>query len=171
MDLKSKQNDGLESLIMTTFGEGLSGVLAYLLVDTHTFGRKYSLALGQSISSIFCLNSCLVGLESSLTLILFISIGRLFAKMCFSIIYSLTAEIYPTNYRMLGIGMTSATGRVASCIMPFVAIKLFYYNIKAPFFSFFLVGIIGFVSTLMLPCETRGRFLDFHSDDKMEELI
>ena len=171
LDRDLKQNDGLESLMLTTFGEGFSGVIAYFLVDTPTFGRKYSLALGQIISSLCCLIACFINIQHGFILVCFLSIGRLFAKMCFSIIYPLTAEIYPTKYRTLGIGVASAVGRIAGCIMPFIAIKLFYQNINYPFFSFFLVGALGLVGTLMLPYDTRGRFLDINQESKDGLLI
>jgi MFS family permease len=168
IDNSQHKNGGLESLLLTTFGEGLSGVIAYFLVDTQTFGRKYSLALGQSISCLSCLLACLVSLNHSILLVLFLSLGRLFAKMCFSIIYPLTAEIYPTKLRTMGVGIASAVGRIAGCIMPFVAIKLFYYNIYSPFISFFIVGLMGLTGTLMLPYDTRGRFLDIQTDTYRE---
>lgn len=164
----TKSKDGLESLIFTTFGEGLSGVIAYFLVDTHMFGRKYSLALGQFISSFCCLIACFISTKNYILLLLFLSLGRLFAKMCFSIIYPLTAEIYPTKFRTMGIGIASAIGRIAGCIMPFVAIKLFYINIYSPFFSFFIMGIAGLIGTLILPYDTRGRYLDIQNDSFKE---
>jgi MFS family permease len=168
IDNTQKTKGGLESLILTTFGEGLSGVIAYFLVDTHMFGRKYSLALGQFFSSLCCLIACFISTEYSLFLVIFLSLGRLFAKMCFSIIYPLTAEIYPTKFRTMGVGIASAIGRIAGCIMPFVAIKLFYHNIYSPFFSFFIMGVAGLIGTLMLPYDTRGRYLDIQTDSFKE---
>jgi putative MFS transporter len=172
IDNTQKKSEGLTSLIFTTLGEGLSGLIAYFLVDSPIFGRKYSLALGQFISSFCCLVALFISTEYLMTLVLTLSLGRLFAKMCFSIIYPLTAEIYPTKYRTLGIGLASAFGRIAGCIMPFLAIKLFYFNIYSPFFSFFLFGFLGLLGTISLPYDTRGRCLDLEpSKDLRSSLI
>jgi putative MFS transporter len=170
IDNSQKKSDGLSSLIITTLGEGISGLIAYFLVDSPIFGRKYSLALGQFISSLCCLISLFISTENLMTLVFTLSLGRLFAKMCFSIIYPLTAEIYPTQYRTLGIGLASAFGRIAGCIMPFLAIKLFYFNIYSPFFSFFIFGSVGLIGTILLPYDTRGRYLDLKASNELSSL-
>ena len=164
-----KKGDGIKSLIITTFGEGLSGILAYFLVDHPTFGRKNSLALAQLMSSFSCLIAYLVHGDYIFILISFLTIGRFFAKMCFAVIYPLTAEIYPTNLRIMGTAMSSAIGRIAGCIMPFIAIKLFYISIHLPFLLFFFVGLCGLISTYMLPHDTLGLKLD--NDSNRNSLI
>jgi MFS family permease len=159
-----KNSDGITSLIITTLGEGASGILAYFLVDHPIFGRKNSLALAQLISSVCCLFSYFLNSNYVTLLICFLTVGRFFAKMCFAVIYPLTAEIYSTHLRTIGIGMASAIGRVAGCIMPLISIKLFYSNIYLPFLLYFFFGTIGLISTYLIPYDTLGLHLDMNSN-------
>jgi putative MFS transporter len=169
---EKKTTEGIISFIITSLGEGASGILAYFLVDTHTFGRKYSLTLAQVCSSLSCLLAYFISFEYGFLLISVLTIGRFFAKMCFAVIYPFTAEIYPTSIRTLGVGMSSAFGRVAGCIMPLIAVKLFYIDKYLPFISFFVVGIFGLAGTLSIPHDTRGKYLDMHDvkNEKSQEL-
>jgi hypothetical protein len=43
--------------------------------------------------------------------------------MCFSTIYPLTAEIYPTDLRTIGTGLASAFGRISTILLPFFLIE------------------------------------------------
>jgi len=154
--------NGILNLLITTAGEGASGILAYFLVETETFGRKYSLALGQIVCSLGCLISFFISMDHGVILITLLTIGRFFGKMCFAVIYPFTAEIYPTMLRTQGIGAASAVGRLATCIMPIITIKIFYLNVYAPFLLICGFGIMGLIGTLLLPYDTRGRHLDMH---------
>ncbi len=153
--------DGMKSLILTTLGEGLSGVLAYFLVDSR-FGRKYSLFYCQIISSMFILFSYFVPLDYGDYLVLFLALARLFGKVCFAVIYPYTAEIYHTSLRTLGIGASSAVGRIGACIMPFISIKLFYINMWSPFLLFFFIAFTGIIGTFIIPYDTLRKDLDVH---------
>ena len=155
---------GILNLLITTAGEGASGILAYFMVETETFGRKYSLALGQVISAIACFIAYFISMDNGVILIGLLTVGRFFGKMCFAVIYPLTAEIYPTILRTKGIGAASAVGRLASCIMPIITIKIFYLNVYAPFLLLCAFGILGLVGTMFLEKDTRGRHLDMHEE-------
>ena len=160
---------GLLSLIITTLGETSSIVLALFLIDNPKFGRKNTIFLGFSISSIACFIAFFEDYGSSM-LIPLLTIGRFFAKMCFAVIYPLTAELYPTIIRTLGVGMASSAGRIGSCLMPFISIELFYINSFAPFLLFSLLGGIAAIGTLCLPFDTRGRYLDQKHENYYVEL-
>jgi putative MFS transporter len=160
LQLHNKYEGGIMILIVTSFGESISGIVAYFLIDTETFGRKRSLALSQAISVVSCLIVYFSNLGSFYVLVIFLTAGRTFAKMCFSIIYPYIAELYPTSLRVIGIGLSSALGRFASCIMPMIAIRLFYTNIFSPFLLYFIIGFIGLIATVMIPYDTRGKHLD-----------
>lgn len=159
---RNTQENGLFFLLITTAGEGASGILAYFLVETPTFGRKYSLILGQLVSSVGCLVSFMISIDYGLFLVVLLTISRFFGKMCFAVIYPLTAEIYPTSLRTNAIGVASAVGRMASCIMPIITIRVFYFNIYAPFMLFCVVGLFGLLGTFLLH-ETRGVHLDLEA--------
>lgn len=152
--------DGIKSLVLTSLGEGFSGIFAYYLVDSPNFGRKYSLALGQLISSIFILFSYFIPLKHGNYLIFSLFIARLFVKIAFAVIYPFTAEVYHTSLRTLGVASSSAAGRIGSTLMPIISIKLFYINMWYPFLLYFFVGMVGLIGTLILPYDTQGKHLD-----------
>lgn len=159
---QNQQMDGIKSLILTTLGEGFSGVFAYYLVDSPSFGRKYSLALGQLVSSIFILFSYFIPLENGNYLIFTLFIARLFVKIAFAVIYPFTAEVYHTSLRTLGVSSSSAAGRIGSTLMPIISIKLFYLNMWYPFLLYFFVGMAGLIGTMILPYDTQGKHLDIY---------
>ena len=43
--------------------------------------------------------------------------------MSFTTIYPITAEIYPTDIRTLGVGLSSAFGRLACIILPSILLQ------------------------------------------------
>ncbi len=82
-------------------------------------------------------------------------------------VYPLTAELYPTSIRTMGLGLASVAGRVGTVIMPMIAIKIFYVNYSLPFLLYFVMGVLGSLSVLKLPPDTLGKNLD--SDDELYE--
>jgi putative MFS transporter len=163
----TQAKNGLLFLVITSLGEGSSGILAYFIVDVKLFGRKNSLAMTQIIASLMCFIAFIVGHENKVLLIASLTLGRFFCKLSLAFIYPLTAELYPTALRTLGIGLSSSAGRIASCIMPLVAIRLFYINPVAPFFMYGVVGAIGLFFTRMIPYDTTGMFLDMEFSEQM----
>lgn len=165
-DVLASNTYGMEILIITTLGEALSGVLAYFLVETETFGRKYSLLLAQIISTLACFISYFMSIDYGFIVIFLLTIARFFGKMTMSVAYPLTAEIYPTSLRIIGVGAASCAGRIASCIMPFITIKLFYINMYLPFLAMAFIGFFGICGTLTIPHDTRGIHLDMNKLNK-----
>jgi MFS family permease len=159
--------NGILYLIITSLGEGSSGLLAYFIVDVRLFGRKNSLAFTQILSSLACFMAFIAGHDNRVLLIGSLTVGRFFCKLSLAFIYPLTAELYPTSLRTLGIGLSSSAGRIASCIMPLIAIRLFYYNPVLPFLMFGCVGAMGLFFTKMIPYDTTGMFLDMEYNEKM----
>jgi putative MFS transporter len=167
LQLHNKYEGGIMILIVTSFGETVSGVIAYFIIDTETFGRKKSLALSQAIAALSCFIIYFFELSSFYILVISLTLGRGFAKMCFSVVLPFIAELYPTSLRIIGIGLASALARFASCIMPIVAIKIFYINAFSPFILFFVFSFIGFIATMMIPYDTRGKHLDVELNEQM----
>jgi putative MFS transporter len=159
LDSSGNKHSSIGNLIITTTGELLGSAIGYFMIDIPMFGRKYSLAIGELISSLCCLLTFFVKTDS-LFLITLIFLSRCFAKLCFGIMYPFTAELYSTNIRTLGVGLSSAIGRISACLMPIITIKLFYINIYHPFLIFFFVGVCGFFATLFIPHDTTNKSLD-----------
>ena len=171
LDKESAASHGILTMLITTIGEASSGILAYFLVETETFGRKNSLALGLFVASICSLICFCARIENILILMTILTIARFFSKMTFTFLYPLTAEIYPTSIRTMGLGSASGFGRLSACIMPFFLIKLFYMNIYYPFLLIFFFSLLGLVGTWTLPYDTRGRCLDMNDGELNDEKI
>lgn len=163
-------SSGLRNIIVTTFGELCSVVFAYFMVDSKTFGRKYTIILGLFVSSITCFLVFFIGFKSNNILLVFLIFNsRLFSKLSIAVLFSLTAEIYPTKIRTTGLGLSSAIGRVSAMIMPFISLKLFYNNFDLPFLSFSLIALLGLFSAIMIPYDTVGKPLDMiNTEDENE---
>jgi putative MFS transporter len=167
LDLHDKTHGGIMILVITSVGEAISGIFAYVLIDTETFGRKRTLTLFIGIAAISCFVTYFSHISSFYVLVVFLALARTFAKANFSVIYPFIAEIYPTSLRLIGVGLASAVGRFASCIMPMIAIRLFYYDMFSPFILYFVIGVVGFVATLTVPFDTRGKHLDTELEEQM----
>lgn len=166
------QKNGLLTMFITTLGEASSGFLAYFIIEIPQFGRKNSLIISQAITAICTFFLFVLPITNNLIVIGFLTISRFFAKVCFTFIYPLTAEIYPTIVRTMGLGSSSAFGRVSACLMPFILIKLFYINIYYPFGMIFLFSLLGILGTYMIPYDTRGRYLDVVKENEVgQELL
>lgn len=161
---------GLLIMLLTTLCEASSGILAYLVIDLPRLGRKNSLASSQFISSVCLLIAFAITIQDSFIVICILSVARFFGKITFTFIYPLTAEIYPTTCRTMGLGSAAAFGRLSACVMPFLLIKLFYINIYYPFLTTCAISLAGLIGTFIIPHDTRGRFLDERENDFETEI-
>jgi putative MFS transporter len=160
---RGPSKNGLSSMIITNLGEGSSGILAYFIVDKKEFGRKNSLGISILVGTVSCFIAFCCDVDNKPILIVSLTIGRFFCKLCFAFIYPLTAELYPTYVRTIGIGLASSAGRIATIIVPILAIKLFYIDRSLPFLLFGISGIIAYFFVRRIPYDTTGISLD--SDD------
>jgi len=153
--LSHEKQHGILIMLLTTLSEALSGILAYLFVEKPKFGKKNSLAWGQLITGICAFIAFAITIHDSVIMICIFSVARFFAQICFNFIYPLTAEIYPTMYRTMGLGCASAFGRLSTCALPFILIKMFYVNIYLPFLMIFIVSFAGMFGTWLIPHDTQ----------------
>jgi putative MFS transporter len=167
IQLHNKYQSGTMILIITSFGESISGIIAYFIINTETFGKKRPLAVSQAISVVSCLIVYFSNFSSFYVLVIFLTLGRTFSKMCFPIINPYIAELYPSSLRVIGIGLSGVLGHFASCIMPMIAIKLFYFNFFFPFLLYFIIGFVGLIATIMIPYDTREKRLDIELREEM----
>ena len=72
-------------------------------------GRKPLLVLSLLFTSIFCFGAAFSDLEALKTT--FALLGKLFSAACFSLVYIVTAELYPTSVRTTAIGTCSLMAR------------------------------------------------------------
>ena len=71
-----------------------------------------------------------------------------------------TAEVYPTNARSTGVGISSSASRLGAIITPYVAQVLFSANDYAAISVYAGSCLIFIVSVIVLPIETKGKSLN-----------
>lgn len=155
----------LLKLVLITTLESFTYFLIHALIDHPVFGRKYLIVLGLGVSGFTSVLSFFQDLNGVILIVLF-AFGRFFSKMCFAVVFSFTAELYPTPLRTLGVGYSSAFGRVGSFLMPFITLNLYYMDPFYPFLVFAFFGFLGASASHYIPRETAGTYLDSnHHDD------
>jgi MFS transporter, putative metabolite:H+ symporter len=157
-NLKNGKTALLKLVFITTL-ESLTYFLIHALIDHPKIGRKYLIFLGLGVSGITSLLSLFQNIDGIILIGLF-ALGRFFSKMCFAVVFSFTAELYPTPLRTLGVGFSSAFGRVGSFIMPFITLNLYYVDPFYPFFVFAFFGFLGAWASHCIPHDTAGTYLD-----------
>lgn len=132
-------------------------LVGFLIIEVKVFGRKNTL-----IICYFCAFVCflLSMLLDPGTMIPFLSAARFFVSLAFGVIYPFTAELYSTKHRTIGIGMSSAIGRLETVLMPWISIQLMQLTVRAPFGCFAGLCILSAVCGFSLPFDTTGHQLD-----------
>jgi len=157
----SSGTDGLNGLLYTIAGEVPSIVIALYIVEKEAFGRKNTI-IYSNIGSAFIFFLAYI---SPISLFIpLLTLGRLFLKLNFAMIYPITTEFYPTTIRTAGMGFASGVGRIGSTLMPYML--LYYYQVGTllPIFSFAICSVIHGFCAYSLPYDTRGKQLDLLED-------
>jgi len=155
---------GLDGILYTILGEVPSVVVGIYIIEKESFGRKGT-TFYSALITVFLF---IIASFSSLSLLIpLLTIGRMFLKLSFSIMYPMTTEFYPTTIRTVGLGLTSGIGRLGSSIMPVILIELLNIDPLLPVLSFGLVMTVHVLASYMLPFDTRGRQLDLLDDDSL----
>ena len=154
---QSGGTDGLNGLLVTIAGEVPSIIIALYIIEKESFGRKGTIIYANILATITFLLAYL--LNGSL-LIPLLTVGRLFLKLNFAMIYPLTTELYTTTIRVAGMGFASGVGRLGSAIMPYMLLGMLDAGVLVPVFGFAIFTAIHGVCAFLLPYDTRGKQLD-----------
>ncbi|XP_037093856.1 organic cation transporter protein-like isoform X2 [Pollicipes pollicipes] len=130
-----------------------------LLLDP--WGRKLILSLSFVLGGLGSIASGVVsGLEDMQTLTVALAmVGKFGASATFAIVFVYGAELFPTDLRNSGIGISSAAGRIGSILAPFIAsLAQGSKSQVLPMSIFGVLCLIGAAVTLYLP-ETFGQKL------------
>ena len=159
LELSSSQGgtDGLNGLLITIAGEVPSIIIALYIIEKEAFGRKGTIIYANILATITFLVAYLLG---GTLLIPLLTIGRLFLKLNFAMIYPLTTELYTTTIRVAGMGFASGVGRLGSAIMPYLLLRMLDIGNLVPIFGFAIFTAIHGVCAILLPYDTRGKQLD-----------
>jgi len=157
----SSSTDGLDGLLYTIAGEVPSIFIALYIVEKEAFGRKGTIVYSNIAATIVFFVAYLAPVSALVPLM---SLGRLFLKLNFAMIYPITTEFYPTTIRVAGMGFASGVGRLGSTIMPYGLLALLDVSILFPIFGFAVFTAIHGIAAFLLPYDTRGKQLDLLED-------
>jgi len=141
-------------------------VVGYFLpYYSNRFGRKPTQCFAFIAAGSFCICSMLTTVFgpdttaiSTTSTVLAIT-GKLFATTVFSMVYSVTSEVFPSNARTTAISLGSMTSRVGSMISPFVL----QLQSSLPWFTQTLFGTFSILSgfaTMLYPETSNVEFID-----------
>ena len=157
---------GLDGILYTIAGEVPSVLIGIYIIEKESFGRKGTTFYSALITVFLFI---IASFSSVSMLIALLTIGRMFLKLSFSIMYPMTTEFYPTTIRTVGLGFTSGIGRLGSSIMPIILIELLDIDVMLPILSFGLIMSLHVFAAYMLPFDTRGKPLDLIEEDENQK--
>lgn len=137
-------------------GDLLGLVFIFFMVDK--IGRKMVQFVAFLGSAIF-LTALFICTRSRLSTTLFLYGSRLFISIADMCGYVYTPEVYPTSMRGIGLGACSGAARIGCMITPFVAMVLMPHSILLSLSLYSGFSVLGIITVLLLPIETKGRAL------------
>ncbi|CAK5006901.1 unnamed protein product [Meloidogyne enterolobii] len=140
-------------LISTTFSEFPGLILTAILIEW--LGRKRTMAMEFGVFALF--SFLLIFCVKRYWLTTFIFISRAFISGAFQCVYVYTPEVYPTTLRALGLGASSSMARLGAIVTPFIAQVASGNSLLIPIITYSCASLIGLVTALSLPIETKGR--------------
>nr|CAR63523.1 putative synaptic vesicle 2-related protein [Angiostrongylus cantonensis] len=140
-------------LLSTTMAEFPGLLITVVIIEW--FGRKKTMALEFALFSLFtfALYFCL----DRFTVTMMIFVARAFISGAFQCAYVYTPEVYPTTLRAVGLGASSAMGRIGAIVTPFVAQVVSERSLSLPIGIYGTTALLGLIAALSLPIETQGR--------------
>lgn len=137
-------------------GDLLGLVFIFFMVDK--IGR-IMVQLVAFVGSAVFLTALFICTRSRLSTTMFLYGSRLFISIADMCGYVYTPEVYPTSMRGIGLGACSGAARVGCMITPFVAMVLMPQSILLSLGLYSGFSILGILTVLLLPIETKGRAL------------
>jgi len=136
-------------LLATSLGAPTGSLLATLLGDV--FERKYAIFVGMLV---WTFSFVAIGLTSS-PVVIMIAVFLISASLGYflPLMYTLTAESFPTRSRATGVSLTDGIGHLGGAVGPVMALAVYAWGgIGGGFTSVFLfMALSGLVTALILP--------------------
>ncbi|KAK7072771.1 hypothetical protein SK128_009599 [Halocaridina rubra] len=117
-------------------------------------GRKGTLSFVLLLGGIACFVSGFIPEDINWLIITLSLVGKFGIAAAFAIVYVYSAEIFPTEYRSVGIGACSMCARVGGILAPFIASTADIYT-PLPLLIFGALSIASGCLVILLP-ETVG---------------
>lgn len=144
-------------VFVTSLAELPGLVLSAFIVDR--VGRKLSMLVMFILGFILLLPLVAHQQEWLTTVLLFGA--RMFISATFIVACIYAPEVYPTNIRSTGVGITTAIGRIGGMVCPLVAVGLAGdCNQMFAVLVFEFMIILSGLSVVLFPFETQGKELD-----------
>ncbi|XP_042209976.1 organic cation transporter protein-like isoform X3 [Homarus americanus] len=140
------------NFISTMLIEIPSYVFSYLVLDR--MGRKGTLSFVLLLGGVACFVSGFIPEDLGWLIVTLSLVGKFGIAAAFAIVYVYSAEIFPTEYRSVGIGACSMCARVGGILAPFISNLANTYK-PLPLFIFGVLSIISGCLIVLLP-ETVG---------------
>jgi MFS family permease len=154
LGLKKNKEDVFVDGYVVYGAEGISYMITGIIISIAFFGRVRSLSIMMlltAVSSLLYFFVKMYELEPYDKILLFVA--RFSVTAIFSIMYTYSTEVYPTQIRAKGLGLNTLSARMASILVPIVV------ELVNPFTIFAVLGILGFIFSFFLP-ETFGKELE-----------
>ena len=134
----------------------LPGILITISI-IEILGRKITMITGFLVAMA---GYCLLFICTNNTILtVFFFIIRASVSGLFQTMYAYTPEVYPTDIRGLGIGLSSSVARFGAILTPYVAQVLFYTSDYATISLYAGTCLLLAFVVLLLPIETKGKSL------------
>lgn len=137
-------NFGLSSIV-----EIPSYFLAWFVLDR--IGRKGTVVLMLLVSGVSCIIAGFLPTDSSSLIVAFSLLGKFGASAAFGSVYVFASEVFPTEYRSVGIGSCSMCARVGGILAPIANTLGTNYYKPIPLLIFGSLTLISSGLTLLLP--------------------
>ena len=125
-----------------------------LVITLKYFSRRLNLFVLQFVTGICCIILAFVPQERPEVILTFFLIGKCSSGAAFTLVWVVTAELYPTNLRSQAVGFSSTVARIFSLLCPFVATLASYWK-PLPMLLLGVPGLIAGVLAYFLP-EMKG---------------
>ena len=141
-------------MLASSIGYPLGSVLATWLGDL--FERKFSIMAGMAVWTI-----CFVAIGyADRALFIYVAVFLVSLSLGFflPLLYTLTAESFPTNARATGVSLTDGVGHLGGAIGPIMALSVFSWGGLGGGFTtvFLFMALTGLVTFVLLPLTIRA---------------
>ncbi|XP_015791248.1 organic cation transporter protein [Tetranychus urticae] len=154
----------INNAIFTAFAAATN---LYMTYSVDKYRRKVLLIAGLILSSVsLALAIPFANSDKMFPMVLFVALGNCFITSTYSLIYTYTPEVFPTQIRNVAVGICSSVDKVASIFGTFINQVTASYNLKVTLIVLAIPGLIAAGFTTLLN-ETKG----VEIPDTIEEMI
>lgn len=156
---KNDQKTTTLQLLFNNAGEIFSTFLALNTIENQRFGRKHSISLGWSSSSVLLILISILLLYDQLNVWLWflLTLARIMLSFSFSILEAFTGEVYDSRVRAMGVGLAHSACRVSGMLIAPINQYLLGIDNSAPFIFLAFVSFVGMYVLSKVDKDTKGQ--------------